>query len=367
MHYLGSSTYLNFILFLIAFSGPISATTCGPINLVTQSNSPFNRVPVTDQDGIGMCYAYAGAQLMNYHLVKNGREPSVHQLFLGVEFTRYTEANLENASNSQAMAHLIRRGNCPAARVREALSTLVRKANSREEDVYGFIIKVAERLFKLQRERTMAARAFRPVALTEQEVTKVLTDLNTEFAPYCQPGTRLTEIFPELRALAIMTPENVMHGILSPFCQTRERLSIPTPKYRPLRSSEDALSAISETLANGQSPVSVTYCSRVLYQSGYFGIRRGNNPPASDCGLHESLVVGRRPVGPSCEFLVRNSWGTGFGRHTANSKCLCKHRQTGAFVEDCTNATHNNGDYTVEACWIDSRAFAGNSVEMTWL
>ncbi len=304
---------------------------------------------------------------MNYQLVRQGREPSVHQLYLGVEFTRLTRTNIEYGNTYQAITHLLDNRNCPAPRVREALASLVQKASSREEDVYGFIIKVSERLVELQRQKTQAANVWRPVPLTEAEVTSVLARTNTEFAPYCHPGTRLEKIFPEIRAFAIMTPENVLHGILSPFCQQQERLSMPGPKIRRFRSNADSIAAISETITEGQAPVAVSYCSRVLYDPTHVGVRRGNTSLASDCGLHESLIVGQRPAGASCEFLLRNSWGTNFGRHTQNAKCLCRHRRTGAFVDECTNATHNNGEYTVEACWIGAEALGANAVEMTWL
>jgi hypothetical protein len=343
------------------------ANACAPLNLVTQPNSPFNQVPVTDQDGVGLCYAYAGAQLMNYQLVRQGREPSVHQLYLGIEFTRYTRGNIEYGNTAQAISHLQSSRNCPASRVREALASLVQKATSREEDVYGFIIKVSERLVELQRQKTQAAGAWRPVPLSEAEVTSVLAKTNTEFASNCHPGTRLEQIFPEIRAFAIMTPENVLNGILSPFCQQRERLPLPAPRVRRFRSTEDSTAAISETITGGQTPVAVSYCARVLYDPNHVGVRRANTSLASDCSLHESLGVGQRPAGASCEFLLRNSWGTSFGRHTQNAKCLCRHRRTGAFVNDCTNATHNNGNYTVEACWINSGALSANAVEMTWL
>ncbi len=359
---------LLFILTLAVRSvDAVQAAACAPLNLVTQPNSPFNRVPVTDQDGVGLCYAYAGAQLMNYQLVRQGKEPSVHQLYLGMEFTRYTRGNIEYGNTQQAISHLLDNRNCPAPRVREALASLVQKAGSREEDVYGFIIKVSERLVELQRQKTQTAGAWRPVPLSEAEVTRILTQTNTEFAPYCHPGTRLEQIFPEIRALGVMAPENVLHGILSPFCQQRERLRLPTPRGWRFRSTEESTTAISDTIAQGQSPVAVSFCSRALYQANYVGLNRTSMGLASDCGLHESLVVGRRPAGASCEFLLRNSWGTGFGRHTETSKCLCKHRRTGAFVDDCTNATHNNGEYTVEACWISAGALGANAVEMTWL
>ncbi len=363
------------VVLLLTLPVTARARSCAPLNLITAPNSPFNRIPVADQDGIGLCYAYVGAQLINYQLVRQGRAPSVHQLFLGVEYTLFTPAenragSIQGGNTAEAIRQLQSRGNCPAARVREALASLAQKANSREVDIFAFIIKVSERLVELQGQRTRVGGG----SLTDADVSKAYADTRAALEPYCQPGTRLEQIFPELQALAIAAPEIMLQGILAPFCREREPLSLPAPNVRRFQNTMEATAAISEKITTNQSPVSITYCAQVLFDGAHVGLVRTPSTAettvtlAADCGLHESLIVGQRPVADGgCEFLLRNTWGTNFGRDTANHRCLCRHRRTGAFVDNCTNATHNNGQYAVEACWIGTEALGANAAKMTWM
>jgi hypothetical protein len=52
-----SLTYLAFIFLIAALSEETRATSCTRMNLITQPNSPFNQISVTDQDGAPLCFA----------------------------------------------------------------------------------------------------------------------------------------------------------------------------------------------------------------------------------------------------------------------------------------------------------------------
>ncbi len=46
--------------------------SCPSVDLNAGANSPFKQIPIYDQDGVGLCYAYAAAQMVDYYRIKNG-------------------------------------------------------------------------------------------------------------------------------------------------------------------------------------------------------------------------------------------------------------------------------------------------------
>ncbi len=79
---------------------------------------------------------------------------------------------------------------------------------------------------------------------------------------------------------------------------------IPTRDQDPLR-SERASVRVQELLSRPNAmPVPFAYCSQVLIQ----GKRYDGAAPIGKCGIHWSLIAGRKKIGGECHLLVRNSW-----------------------------------------------------------
>lgn len=55
----------------------------------------------------------------------------------------------------------------------------------------------------------------------------------------------------------------------------------------------------------GALPVAALYCDQVLKDASFDRTKR-----SGPCGMHISVVIGRKKFGDQCRFLVRNSWGT---------------------------------------------------------
>lgn len=132
----------------------------------------------------------------------------------------------------------------------------------------------------------------------------------------------------------------------------------------------DDLTELKRRLEGLHAPVSVSFCSSVLYDPRFDGVRERNpffTNTAPDCGSHEALIVGKKMIKGKCHVLLRNSWGSGFNRATRWWKCLCRDRKTGAFKDDCTAPLFNSGKLIVEGCWIDEESLAKNIFGMTSL
>lgn len=59
------------------FYSSLSFANCEEVNLYTEENSPLEQIPIYDQGPDGSCYAYAGAQLYDYHKIKDSDSKDV--------------------------------------------------------------------------------------------------------------------------------------------------------------------------------------------------------------------------------------------------------------------------------------------------
>lgn len=153
----------------------------------------------------------------------------------------------------------------------------------------------------------------------------------------------------------------------------RSKLSLPTAKrmnFRTLNSNEAYASFIMNRLNEVDSPLSIAYCSNIWKDSKFGGIsfnsRGERDVLPKGCQYHESLVVGKKQIGGSCHFLVRNTWGTKWTSYNKNWNCLCRNKKTGALSDDCSYETHGE-DFSVEACWLPMDQLSKNIGQVTAL
>lgn len=346
------------------------AQDCAPVNLITEENSPFNKIPVYDQDGLSVCYAYAAAQLVDYQLVKNGSERSVHPLWAALKYAE--SANQQKISSGityNAIEQMIKTGNCKYDSINSAIGVWAEKANVKEADIMDLVERLAPKFTSLY---TNKVKADPTATLTSEEVDQAITEAINDHKPWCTAGATWDALMPELRALSTLSSRKILTDLILPVCnKDLQKLALPKLTYFRSDVNEIYAATLEKKIGSIKSPVSVTYCSKFLYEPELVGVtRKTKTTPesyAANCGGHESLIVGKKKIGDQCHFLLRNSWGNGFSSSTENWKCLCKNKETGAMVDDCTNDTHNNGKFTVEGCWIGGDKLSKNLFGMTSL
>lgn len=357
---------VTLIAFLLLMQSAF-ATDCTPVNLVTEANSPFQKIPVYDQDGIGICYAYVAAQLLDYEIVKSGKERSVHPLWAALKYSESKKKdNLSSGITYYTLQEIIKSGNCQYDKISDAIGVWAKKANVREAEIMNLIEKFAPKLKELYADKESATET-----VSTEELDAVILEALEEHKPYCSAGATWDQLMPELRSLSVMGSRQMLAGLVLPVCNG----VLPKPKVNPPKyfttEVDSAWSPEMQKKLDKKAPISISYCSKVLYEPEYDGIERKTATTASvnaeDCGGHESLIVGKKKIGESCHFLLRNSWGTGFGSSTEKWKCLCKNRATGEMVDDCEASTHNTGEYVVEGCWISSESLGKNIFGVTSL
>lgn len=354
------------LLCTLLFSFHVVASDCETMNLITEENSPYNDIPVQDQDGSGTCYAHTAAQMLNYNLIKSGQTQRVHPMWAALRYAQRKKLNtVYSGLEAEAMKAVIE-ANCSQDLITKNLMEYATKANVSEANIMAVIDTFAENLRKYGRDK----KSEDPESeLSEVDIQLALVNAVESHKAFCAYNSTWDDLLPVIRTLKSFSSPEMFSKLLMPSCQNPEALSdVGKPKIKRLRKDKDVSPEIQKSLNRLQSPVALSYCSDVLKNPEFdVGKRSFMGGFKNDCAVHISTIVGKKKIENSCHFLLRNTWGAGFGAHNEKFSCLCKDKETGAFVDDCRSETHNNGKYSVEGCWISEDLLAKNSWELSYL
>lgn len=331
-------------------------TDCAPMNLVTEENSPFQKIPVFDQDGLNICYAYTASQLIDYELIKKGKQDrSIHPVWGALKYAELRDRPAINMGNALDVIRAVKKyGNCPIESINGSLSEWTKKANANEIEVLGLIEKLVTVL----------------PGTSEDNVDQAIKNVISQHAPYCSGNPTWDQLVPELKALSTMTSRDLISNLVLNDCQKgTQKISFSKPRFVLPKTDEEISPTLNKSMDEFKSPISISYCAKALYDPTYDGLERTERSSGlkADCSPHDSLIVGKKKIEGQCHYLLRNTWGSGFHRSNKDRKCLCKNRKTGEYIDDCIESTHNNGDNIVEGCWVNEEIFSKNSFGITHL
>lgn len=322
-------------IFLATFSAHGTPDGCQATNLITASDSPFQKIPVYDQKDTNLCYAYSAAQLMDYHLIKNGSQNrSIHPAWVALSYAR---------SKNKTGLYI--------GHTKEAIDSMRVARNCHYNSVSNALLSWSE-----NRE------------LPETSILKLIENFSTKAKEELIQGP--SSLDPSL------TPVEMLSRLMLPACpeEGREKIKLPAVSkfnFRELPTDEAFESFIKKRLDEKTYPVSIAYCSKVWKDPEYDGIHLNlalnRDSLSGDCNYHESLVVGKKMLNGKCQFLIRNSLGDGYWAGSNQVRCLCKNKQTGEYADDCSAATHPSPQFMVEGCWLDSIKLARNTGVVTFM
>ncbi len=343
---------MRYLFFLIFIMLEAHAQTCPNVNYLTRENSPFNHIPVNDQDGVGICYAYTAAQLVDYHLIRSRQTsgPVMSPAWLALKSSRRI---LEQGTEREAISALRSAGSCNQNDVETALDAFSNGSGLTGSYLVSFIETYARELQRQNRRGT--------VTTTSDMVDAAYSKAVDETANVCPDDVVWRRIEPSLTALN-ETSVQMFARLLRSTCTTQNihRYNIPQPLVAQFDNNETAKVTIDSQISKG--PFTMAYCSNTWTDMNY---NMNRSDPGDICGMHSSMVVGRKKIGSNCFALVRNSWGTGWGSWNENEICLCKNKDSGEWVDNCRAETHNDGNHTVEACYIGMNRLSHNVQDIT--
>jgi hypothetical protein len=329
------------------------AEECSQINYLTQPNSPFDKIPVGDQDGAGICYAFSAAQLMDYHLIKTGqtRERVMHPAWVALKSSRRILYSGQESDGVNAMRQV---GSCGYDRVEQSLNAFGMSGNLSGAPLVNFIETYARELNRLSRDRAASTD------IQDAAYDKAVD----ETYPHCPEDVRFDPLIPAVRELT-GTSVQIFNHLLADTCPPSDlrRYNIPAPVNHEIPIDVAAAKAkLNQNITNG--PHAIGYCAIAWEKKNGLNSQGVAN---DDCGAHSSLAVGRKMIDGYCHTLVRNTWGTGWGDWNQNSVCVCRNKRTGEWVDGCNYYLHTEDEYTVEACYIGQNLLSRNLFSITTL
>lgn len=127
------------------------AQSCPTKNLITAKNSPFKDMPVYDQNGAGICFAYATSQLLNYHYIKQGSKSKVvHPAWVGLAHAKAVKQEKIQAGYPEiALKAVLKYSNCPYDVVTDSIKEWSMRAKVSESDLLSFIDIFRDKYFEV--------------------------------------------------------------------------------------------------------------------------------------------------------------------------------------------------------------------------
>ncbi len=362
------------VALLIIFSSlSVFAQDCKELNLITQKDSPFKKIPLYDQDGLNACYAYAAAQLMDYYLMDNDKTSTstVSPIWVGVKYAM-TDPGKDGISGGGAAAAIqaVRQlGHCDADEANKVLDEFAKVGNIKREE----LVNILEQYNYLMKKRSLSdfkeeinpknklSQSFMKSARQRELYDEAVKRHNKR---YCPTEPNFEDLEKLVKSYLDVPTKYILDKLASVDCPKPQKYIVPAAINIILTKNEDVEKQLIAQLKNENAPAGISYCSAIwakpAFTGTYLRAKDGSSKQWDGCGNHASIVVGMKPVNNQCHFLVRNTWGSQFSKYTSNWKCLCKNKKTKAYVDNCTNKTHNNGEFAVEACWIPSEVMNKN-------
>jgi hypothetical protein len=389
MHY-----KLLIVILILNVCSHAFAKKCVNNNLYTKKNSPLTKMPVHDQDGSGMCYAYTAAQLVNYELIKKGKAntPKVHPVWMALLKAVFNdEKKLSSGVVSKTLGHLNALSlSCDYEVVHKALQKFGKETGKTDPEVVDFFEDLAKN-YEKQKNINYSVVASTVVSdstkgkfnfeqwMSEAQNAKdkakktVIDNMNLS----CDPEFK-NDVKKMLENAPIEDATKIVLKMVFEECWKRpKKVVVPKPKNLILQNPPEQFADLARTFFSvSNRPLAISYCSKALKKPAYKGLKVEDNwffddewefKNKDECGYHASILVGSRPKGNSCQYLLRNSWGTHHGNWTKSWDCFCQNKKTGEYVDNCKKATHPSSKYRVLGCWVDESSLSHNTGSITWI
>jgi len=314
-----------------------NSSQCPSYDLNAGSNSPLRKIPVYDQDGYGMCYAYTAAQLVDFYRIKAGDKsydltnPS-YAAWLTYYKSRFLKAGSLRAGYQTEVVDALRKyGSCTNHDVTRRLSALTKHTGGSESELMTFLDIAYNNRGGFFRE--------------PNDWKSVSSSMSSYIEMGCSQKNALKDELSKMELYSVSTSEvleKMFDGCRPKKVNVPELISINQGTDRELRG------IIEGALAKGY-PTGLSMCGNALHNSQLRGlgpalISREN--PKDICGPHAVLAVAQANINGECNVMIRNSWGADWYGETATT-CACI-THSNAYKSSCTREEAKE----VVGCWF---------------
>lgn len=278
---------------------PTSENNCTPLDLRTE-----NLGKVRNQGKVSWCYAFAGADMLEHTFdIKEKISAADIALNYNESFVgRVLDIFIDNGTphqtglNKFSLQKAMKDGYCPESIFPSEKWT---KVSEGKEEVVT-LREALDSIVTLHKDRAKYTSRTLPFWFKFQNMTR------EKFYAILQ-NNKARNLFTELR---------------QEVCRDHREMFSTRWKVKMAIRNKKVFSRLNEQLSLGRT-VGLDYDARILANKDHRGVSLNE--------LHTSAIVGRRwnPEARTCEYLIRNSYGTSCDRYDARYECFDGHQWLG--------------------------------------
>lgn len=344
----------GFILLLL-FSAPASAGDCASVDLNSSPTSPLRKIPVEDQDGSGLCYAYVGATLANFWHIQNGGNPAqgVSPIYLAHLFHKDTESKEVSGGNVfGAIQSLKTSGNCPNTRAESLL---------KRWSVQG--LNHVQVLALIESAKNLANKSASNILSLSQKLfgSSAFDSRAEENRAGCFQTFQNANQF--LKSLPSFNSNQLLHDLFTSCKPLESKVHIPAPIRLTTGTDGTFNTAMENTLSEGK-PAALSLCANLFNIPNFKGITSGPKRDfirGKDCESHAVVLTGMKRFNGECRVLIRNSWGSDW--RAKGRECACV-LMDGTYQETCKDYSKAK---EVVGCWFPRDRITSNTFRIVTL
>lgn len=352
-----------FALFvLILFSQTSALASCESIDL--NVNSPLSQMPILDQDGSGLCYAYAASQVVEYQLRKDGEtnvlpSPLGLSLVPGVSEGIFIDTEVDDVTGGDDLA-VINYAKKLGFMDKTCIELSLKKVLGDSKLTYSQLVALLHKYFEDRR--------------FWKSKTEVISDAVKEVLGEKNQCVETEKELAKVLGLGD-TVSDILKSLLSPCSSSLTKKAMPSFTILETGTDSDFIKGIDKIL-DKKNPVSTSLCSEAFGKKAGDKKFNGFSPPLKkgafgnslgrDCSPHAVVTVGRKKFNGKCHYLIRNSWGADWGT-SEKLKCACKSKTK--YYEDCSeiNNIKDSAKFIEEdldkiylGCWVSQDSLEKN-------
>ncbi len=328
------------LLFLLTLIQIINAEECSTIDLNESKSSPFNKIPIYDQDGVGLCYSYAAVQMVDYYRLLKGQKNveltnPLYAAWLSVFKDPKILKNLDLKGGGyveDVVSALKKHGACSDKDTKKALLSLMKASGKSEAEILNFLQLMFKGQFSL---------------IDEKSKQRLFNRLENEMGLNCSQFNATVDLL-KIKKILGLYPSYILEGFLKD-CRTSE-INVPNLVKYNIGSDEKFKKIIDQSFERKLPPQVSINCSEEFFSTpakdngrNILGLRISQS-----CGMHAVVLAGRKKINNECSYMIRNSYGA-FWYPKGASSCACK-LKNGNYKSHCQKG--EGMEYL--GCWFKS-------------
>lgn len=356
------------------------ANRCPDVDL--NKSAPLKDMPVLDQDGVGICYAFSGTTLVEYELRKKGIKRSLSPIDAALVFKTKT-AIFSDELESGLLDFSVNDFKYFGVATKECVDKVIKEVTKDSPMTSEVFTALIHNIYAYENAKTQKDRA----------------QAKEEMDDFCDAYGIENSTVLKFHKAVNNTAKSYFKSLLEP-CK-KERLDalkwkLPDYDHVYLGSDQKLQRKINDVLSR-EKPANAGICSEIIKNGDlkHVGIEKtlGARMPAQEevtqitkqvtktkqpgkvitktvtttrnliqdkCSPHAVVITAQKKEKGVCQYLVRNSWGASW--EGTGLVCACKTSK--GYYPDCSKAPRGTSNKVMVGCWVSEKTFLPNLMDV---